>query len=275
MKGITRLIKVVLGIVVVLALVAVVALFFLGPVVKTAVNTVGPKVLGVPVKVMGVSIRPLTGVVSLNGMRVGNPQGYSDTPLFALDEVRFHLDMTSLRGKGPIVIKELTIIEPKIGYEVVKRKSNIHVLTSNLPKSDKPKGQKAKKGEKKEGRRVIIDLLEFRDGEISYRANMTLGQAIPLPLPPLVMTGIGREHGDEGITVTEAVAKVLGELLNVVGTAVANAGTAVLDTGKATIDTGKAVFKTGESAIESGTETVNSLRSAAKELFKATPNEEE
>ena len=266
MKGIRRLLKVVVGVVVVLALVAVIALFFLGPVVKTAVNTVGPKVLGVPVEVQGVSIRPLTGVIRLTGMKVGNPDGYSDTPLFSLDQVRVRLDMTSLPGSGPIVITELAIIEPRVGYEVAKRKSNIAVLTANLPKSDKTKGPKTKQGEKKEARKVIIDLLEFRDGEISYRAKMTLGQAVPLPLSGLRMTGIGREQG--GITMVEAVAKVLGELLNVVGTAVANAGTAALGTGKA-------VFETGTGTVEDGTETVKSFSSAAQGLFDAATGKED
>lgn len=262
MNGIFKLVKVLLGMVVLLALGAVIALFFLGPVVKTVVNTVGPKMLGVPVEVKGASIRPLAGVVSLTGVKVGNPDGYSDTPLFALDEIRVHLEMASLSGSGPIVISELTIIEPHVGYEVVKRRSNIGALTTHLPKKNKTKGSKAKKGEKKEGRKVIIDLIEFRDGEISYRAKMTLGQAIILPLPPLRMTGIGRDQG--GITIVEAVAKVLGELLNVVGTAVTEVGTAALDTGKAFLETG-----------ETGVDSASSVRSAAKEFFKAVVDEED
>lgn len=269
MKWVRRLVKTALGVVIVLALVAIVALFFLGPVVKTAVNTVGPKILGVPVEVKAASIRPLSGMIRLAGVRIGNPDGYTDDPLFSLGEVRISLDMASLAGTGPIVISELTIIEPQVAYEVAGRKSNIEVLTANLPKSGKKKGPKEKKP-KKESRKVIIDLLEFRDGQLSYRAKMTLGQAVALPLPSLRMTEIGRAQG--GIEPVEAAAKVLGELLNLVGTVVAQVGTAAIDTGKAVIGAGAGVVTAGTEALGTSADAVKSLGSAAKGLLRSGSN---
>ncbi len=266
MKWVRRLVKIALGVVIVLAVVAIVALFFLGPVVKTAVNTVGPKMLGVPVEVQAASIRPLGGVVRLAGVRIGNPEGYSDDPLFSLGEVRIDLDMASLPGKGPIMINELAIIEPQVAYEVAGGKSNIEALTANLPKSDKEKEPKEKK-EKKEGRKVIIDLLEFRDGQLSYRSKVTLGQAVAMPLPSLKMTGIGRDQG--GIEAVEAIGKVLGELLNLVGTVVAQIGTAAIDTGKAAIGAGADVVGAGADAVGAGADAVKSVGSAAKGLLKS------
>jgi len=273
MKWVRRLVKIALGVVIVLAVVAIVALFFLGPVVKTAVNTVGPKMLGVPVEVQAASIRPLGGVVRLAGVRIGNPEGYSDDPLFSLGEVRIDLDMASLPGKRPIVINELALIEPQVAYEVAGGKSNIEALTANLPKSDKEKEPKEKK-EKKEGRKVIIDLLEFRDGQLSYRSKVTLGQAVAMPLPNLKMTEIGRYQG--GIEAVEAIGKVLGELLNLVGTVVAQIGTAAIDTGKAAIGAGADVVGAGADAVGAGADAVGagadavkSVGSAAKGLLKS------
>jgi hypothetical protein len=114
--------------------------------------------------------------------------------------------------------------------------------------------------DKKAPRKVIIDLLEFRDGQVSYRSKMTLGQAVPLPLPDLRLTAIGRDKG--GIKAVDAVNKVLGELLNLVGTVVAQIGTAALDTGKAAVEAGKA-------AVVGGAETVKAAGAAVKGLFKS------
>ncbi len=259
MKLVRGLIKVGIGLVVVVVVLAIAALFFLGPLVKTTVNTVGPKVLGVPVNVKHAAIYPLSGSLRLEGVTIGNPEGYSSDALFTLKEVRISVDIASLPGNGPIVIKELAIIEPQVTYELAGGKSNIEALTAKLPKSEKPKDPQPAQN-KKEPRKVIIDLLEFRDGQLTYRAKMTLGQAVPLPLPNLRLTAIGRSKG--GIQAEDAVAKVLVELLNVVGTAVAKVGTAVLDTGKAAVNAGK-------DAAAGSVEAIKSAESAAKGFLRA------
>lgn len=259
--------KIFLGIVIVLAVLLVVALFFLGPVIKGLANTVGSQLLGVPVEIKDASVRPLSGTVRLSGVRIGNPEGYSESPLFSLAEMRFALDLSSLRGNGPIVIKELAIIEPQVAYEVKGGKSNIETLTMGLPQGDKDKkddDKKKAKAEKGEGRKVVIDLLEFRGGKLSYRAKMTLGKAITLPLPGLTLKEIGREK--EGVSTTEAIGKVLGELLNVVGGVVANIGTAAIDVGKGAVEVGATVVGAGADAIGSA---ASSIGSAAVGLFDA------
>lgn len=260
MRFVRRVLKVAIGLVIVLAVLAIVGLFFLGPLVKTTVNTLGPKLLGVPVSVQHVAIQPLNGSLRLEGMTIGNPEGYSQDALFALKEVRVKIDIASLPGNGPIVIRELAIIEPQVAYEVAGGKSNIEALTAKLAKAEKtPAAQPAQK-DKKPPRKVIIDLLEFRDGQVSYRSNLTLGKAVPLPLPNLRLTAIGRDQG--GIQAVDAVTKVLGELLNLVGTVVAQVGTAVLDTGKAAVETGKDV-------VVGGAEKVKEAGAAVKGLFKS------
>ncbi len=259
MKRVRGVLKLVAGLAVLAAILAIVVLFFLGPVVKIAVNTLGPKLLGVPVEVTGAAIYPLKGQVQLTGVTIGNPKGYSSDALFALKEVRVGIDVSSLSGEGPIIITEFAVIEPHVSYEVAGGKSNIEVLTANLPKSAKSKKPKEKRN-KPESRKVIIDLLEFRDGLVAFRAKMTLGQAISLPLPELRLTEVGRAQG--GLTGAEAVAKVLGELLNLVGTVVAEAGTAVLEKRSVTVEAGSV-------SVEVNKDSVKAVGSAAKGLLDA------
>ncbi len=260
MRFVRRVLKMAVGLVIVLAVLAIVALFFLGPLVKKTVNTLGPKLLGVPVSVQQVAIRPLSGSLRLEGMMIGNPEGYSQDALFALKEVRVKIDIASLPGNGPIVIRELAIIEPQVAYEVAGGKSNLETLTAKLAKAEKTPAPQPAQKDKKAPRKVIIDLLEFRDGQVSYRSNLTLGKAVPLPLPDLRLTAIGRDQG--GIKAVDAVNKVLGELLNLVGTVVAQVGTAVLDTGKAAVGAGKDV-------VVGGAEKVKEAGAAVKGLFKS------
>jgi hypothetical protein len=193
-------------------------------------------------------------------MMIGNPEGYSSDPLFALKEVRVKIDIASLPGTGPIVIQELAIIKPQVAYEHAGGKSNLEALTAKLSKAEKSPAPQPDEKDKKEPRKVIIDLLEFRDGQVLYRSNLTLGKSVPLPLPNLRLTAIGRDKG--GIKAVDAVNKVLGELLNLVGTVVAQIGTAALDTGKAAVEAGK-------QAVADGAETVKAAGAAVKGLFKS------
>jgi uncharacterized protein involved in outer membrane biogenesis len=260
MRVVRSVLKVAGGLVVVLAVLAIVALFFLGPLVKKTVNTLGPKLLGVPVAVKHVAIQPLIGSLRLEGMTIGNPEGYSPDSLFSLKEVRVKINIASLPGNGPIVIEELAIIEPQVAYEVAGGKSNLEALTAKLAKAEKTPEPQPEQKEKKAPRKVIIDLLEFRDGQVSYRSKLTLGKAVPLPLPNLRLTAIGRDQG--GIKAVDAVTKVLGELLNLVGAAVAQIGTAALDTGTAAVAAGKDV-------VVGGAQKVKEAGTAIKGLFKS------
>jgi hypothetical protein len=57
-----------------------------GAMVKSAVNTFGPAVMGVPVRLQGASFRPWSGKLSLNTLHVGNPQGFKTPALLDLGE---------------------------------------------------------------------------------------------------------------------------------------------------------------------------------------------
>ncbi|MEI8244169.1 MAG: hypothetical protein WCI17_12945, partial [bacterium] len=84
--------------------------------------------------------------------------------------------------------------------------------------------------EKKDARKVIIDRFECRSGEVSFRAGMTLGKAIKVPLLPIVATDIGRKTG--GTSMADAIQKMFGEIASGVGKAVVGVAGAIGDAGK-------------------------------------------
>ena len=254
-----RIFKGLLVVVVLLVVLLVGVVLFLGPIIKTAAEKVGPKVLGVPVTVSNVAVNVFAGSFGLQGLRVGNPEGYSSDPLVSLGELRVAVKLSSLLGKEAIEIKEITILEPRISYEVVKSVPNVDALMARIQKKEASAAQANKEvaktdppaAEKQAGRKVIIDHFECRNGEVSFRAAMTLGQAITVPLPSIVANDIGRKSG--GTTMADAIQKMFGEVANGVGRAVVGVAGAVGDVGKA-----------GTDAVKGG---VKGVRDAIKGLF--------
>ena len=257
-KIVRRILKGLLIVVVVLVVLLVGVVLFLGPIIKTAAEKVGPKVLGVPVTVSNVSVHVFAGSFGLQGLRVGNPEGYSTDPLVSLGELRVAVKLSSLLGKDAIEVKEITILAPKFSYEVVKGVSNVDALMAHMQKkeagAEPAQAEPAKTepvAEKKEARKVIIDRFECRSGEVSVRAAITLGKAITVPLLPIVATDIGRKSG--GTSMADAIQKIFGEIASGLGKAVVGAIGAVGDVGKAGVD-----------AVKSGAKGV---RDALKGLF--------
>ena len=248
-----RILKTLLVLVVVLFILVVALMLFLGPIIKTAAETIGPKVLGVPVKVEKVTVNVFDGSFGLKGLRIDNLPGYSSDPLVALGELRVAVNVSSLFGKDAIEVKEIIILDPKFSYEVVKGVPNVDALMAHMQKKA-PAGEPATEpaAEQKEARKVIIDRFECRSGEVSFRAGMTFGRAVKVPLPPIVATDIGRKSG--GTTTADAVQKMFGEVANGVGKAVIGVAGAVGDIGKAALggvqDAGSAVKDAGKGAVD-------------------------
>ena len=258
-----RTLKILLVVAIVLAVLLVGVLLFLGPIIKTTVEKAGPLVLGVPVTVEKVSVNAFGGSFGLKNLRVGNLPGYSDDPLVSLGELRVAIKVSSLPGTGPIEVQEITILAPKFSYEVVKGVSNVDALMARLQKKapgnkteparvEPPKSEPAQTAQKKEARKVIIDHFECRAGEVSFRAGMTFGKAICLPLPPIVANDIGRSSG--GTSTADAVQKMFGEVANGVGKAVVGVAGALGDVGKAALggaqDAGGAVKDAGKNVVK-------------------------
>jgi hypothetical protein len=222
-------------------------------------------VLGVPVTVQKVSVSVLGGSFGLKGVRVGNPEGYSTDPAFALGELRVAVRLGSLPGQGPIEVKEVTILAPEVSYEVVKGVSNFDAMIKHA-QGGKPAAEQAqpaateppatKPAEQKEPRKVIIDRFAFHDGQLAYRSGLTLHKALRLPLPGVVVTDIGKSSN--GTTTEEAVTRMFMEMISSVGKVVEQAGDLLGKGAKAGVDAAKDV---GKGAVDAGKGAVNAIKS--------------
>ena len=105
------------GVIVVLIIIFLVAgLSNLGPLIKNAVNTYGPKMTKTEVRLGDVGISLLSAEVKLKDFYLGNPKGFSSP--YALQAGSIYLDVQerSLTGKT-IVIDKIELVRPDIVYE--------------------------------------------------------------------------------------------------------------------------------------------------------------
>lgn len=227
--------RVLAGVVVVLAVLLLVLQYALGPIVKTTAEQLGPSVLGTRVDVTNAHMRILSGLVKMEGVVVGPPEGF-DANVFEMQNFRVDLDTASLfAGKDePIVIRDITVEGPFVTYELKGIRDNLHKLLSNLGADDdgeKPEEEKKEEPEEKKegGRKVVIEHFLFKDAKV--RVAVAGGKGAVVPLPDIELTDIGKSSG--GATALDATGQILRQIT--VGTVVA-VKDVLADLGAAAVD---------------------------------------
>jgi len=132
MKSVKILLSVLVGAAVIVALVVVLALQNINQIVKTAVETVGPDVIGTEVKLAEVDIQVSAGRGVLKGLSVANPAGYQKPYAFSLGEIALDIDPASLT-KDVIVIDEILVSGAQLVAEYKDASNNnLQSLLDNL-----------------------------------------------------------------------------------------------------------------------------------------------
>ncbi len=185
------------------AVLAAVAMFALGPIVRQAAERVGPAILGVPIQVESVRIHLLRGSARIDGLVVGAPSGFSAS-LVEMNHFRMKLRLSSLMS-DPLVLEEVVVSGPTVTYELAGARSNVGALLAALGD-----GEKESSSPKKEtsGKKVVIEHFLFEDGRVRLATTLTGGKGVVLPLPRIELRGIGREQ--EGVTTLDAIRETVG-----------------------------------------------------------------
>ena len=248
----------------VLAVLFVVLEFSLDRIVRTAVNAAGPAALGVPVSLQDADISLVRGRAALTGLHVGNPEGYQTDGLLDLGAIVVKLDRSSLLS-DVIVVKEIAIDGLVVTYEKGLLNSNLGALIDQLSAGaeGEDKAEEQAEAEESGGKKVVIDKLTIAGSQMNFSvtgaAAVTGGGAVPLPLPPITLTGLGRES--EGLTLVEAIQNVLKAIAGATGTAIVGAGNLLGDAGKAV---GAGALAVGEDAVDAGKAVVSGAAGALK-----------
>jgi hypothetical protein len=204
--------------VLVLALVAIAVIglfvvqFFLGSIVKAGVNRVGPHLAQTNVVLDGARISAFTGQGELTGLRVANPQGWSDRDAFSFESIQVDVEPRSLFD-DKIVVNELIIDRPSFVYESKLVSSNIGDLMKNIQRGRDTPDAQSKDGTPK---RIEVKHLVLRDGKITVGVGPA---ATTLEMKPIEMRDLGTREG--GLTPNQLAVAIMGEVTPVIVAAAA------------------------------------------------------
>ncbi|MFA7257837.1 MAG: hypothetical protein WC047_09725 [Kiritimatiellales bacterium] len=245
---------------VILVLIAVLMLS-LGQIIKAGVNAAGPKLAGVPVHLDSVIVNPLTGVVRIKGLVIGNPEGFNTPSAMELNDFKLNIKMSSLFSKA-IVIQEILIDAPQITYEKSLKSSNLSALQANLApkKSVSPKVEAAPEKKKAAAKKVIIDDFQFNGAKVNVTITALGGKKLTLPLPNIQLKDIGRKSS--GANPAEVISEVFNSISKAVFQVVASSGDMA---GKALKDAGGVA---GDALKDAGGVATDAAKGAADSIKK-------
>lgn len=261
----------IVGVVVLLFLLAVfVFLLFLNSILKGSIEKVGSLVTKSDISIEKVDLSLLKGELLLENFKVGNPEGYKTDSAFSLTKVFVALKPSSLMS-NTIQITEVQIIDPSLTFEAGLGNSNLGTILDNVnrfvPSGDPDKPKEEPKADK-EGKKVQIDHVVVKGGNIRLSAKILGGAALPIPLPGVELNDIGKEE-EEKVGMVEASALIFKEMLTGAIGAVGSAASAVVEGGKAALEsTGKAAADAGKAAADAGKAALEGTGKAAADAGK-------
>jgi uncharacterized protein involved in outer membrane biogenesis len=197
--------------VVILVILGVLAVgLFLDTAVKRGIETVGPRVTKVEIKLDAVSLSLLSGSGKLKGLVVGNPQGFKAPSAIQVGTASMALQPSSLFS-DKVVIKSVNVQAPEITFETDLKQNNLSRIVENLQAatggSESSTKPAAPPTEAKAGKKLQVDDFLISGGKIHVSVTALGGQTATVPLPEIHLSGLGQ--GPDGITAAELTKRVL------------------------------------------------------------------
>lgn len=241
--------KIIIALVVLLVIGGIALFVSLGSIVKKGVETVGPEITKVSIKLDGVTVSPLSGSGAIKGLVVGNPEGYKTESAIKLGEASLALDAMSVLS-DKVHVKSVNIAGPEITFEGSLKGSNLTKILDNV--------QSAAGGGSSGGssKKLQVDEFNITGAKISISATLMGGKAMTVPMPDIHLKDLGK--GSDGVTPAELIKEVMttitAETTKAVGEQLANLGK----------NAGEAAEKAAGAATDAAKKTTDSI----KGLFK-------
>lgn len=199
----------------------IVAALLLDGIVKTGVETFGPKIAGVPITLDSVHIGLFTGSAKVSGLTIGNPPGYKATNAISVGQAEVGVNPFSVLS-GKIVVRTVHVIAPEITFEgnPLTGNNNISKIMDNLNAASKtsatPSTNQTATVAAKPAKKLEVDDFLISDAKVHFNG-------VTLPLPPVHLTNLGT--GSDGITATDLSKQVFSQLTSAIIKAVASSAT--------------------------------------------------
>ncbi len=184
---------------------------YLDRVIKTGIETLGPKITGTPVSLEHVNISLVAGRGRLKGLVIGNPKGFHTKSAYHLVHSTIKFDPTSVLS-GKLLIDEIVIDSPEITYEANFSGNNLAKIRNNVEAFGRSRGFNTTAGSDGEGKgsglwRVQINHFRVKNPQLHVSASIFRGRFLTFDLDDIHLRDIGKESG--GVTVDKATAHVL------------------------------------------------------------------
>lgn len=225
------MIKKLLSLVGILIIAAIVVIYFFGSsfiskTIKAGVEKIGPQVTQTSVELNDVDLSILSGNLSLQGLYIGNPDGFKSEHLFALGQIDIDMSPGSIFS-DKIVINKIHIRQPEMSYEKTLTSSNIKKLQKNIEAfskaEDKVEDAQPEAAPEASGpsKQVVISELIIEDCKVFVGL---MGAGTEIIIPEIIINDIGEEGGKQSMA--DALNVILAEVLKQVGETLAKSGDA-------------------------------------------------
>lgn len=216
------MIKKILLAVVAVIVIAAVGFYFLyanlGSILKAAIEKYGTEATQAQVRVESVTLSATNGSGAISGVVVGNPSGFTAPSAFELGTISLQVDIATLT-QNPVLIKEVVVAAPKVTYERGSNTGNLETIRDNVQRyaaAHAPAGGTGGSGSggstaaKTDERKVIIENLYVRDGQVLVTATALQGRTLTTKLPAIHLRDVGKDKG--GATPAEVAQRVVGAI---------------------------------------------------------------
>ena len=241
--------------VILIILAALAVHLFLDSAIKRGVETMGPKLAKVEVKLKFVNLALLSGSGKIRGLTVGNPEGFKSPSAIQVGVASVALQPSSLLS-DKIVVHSIELRGPEITYETDLRHNNLSKILANLEESTGGGGKEpTQPKEASAGKKLEVDDFIITGGKIHVSLTALGGESATVPLTEIHLTDLGKESG--GITAADLSKKVLAVIVE---TATKDAAGALASLETRNLDLGKSLSGTNGA--------VNKVTRGIGELFK-------
>ena len=173
--------------------------------VARAIEAQGTQIVGTRVRVHSVHIELAKGRGTIRGVRVANPDGYSDADAISLAEIELAIDARSLREQ-PFRITRVRVGDSVVNFEVHEDGgSNIEQIARHI--SHGSGGDEPKHPQTGEPRRFAVGEFAFAGGEIFLARPGGAEGTERVHLPDLELRDLGGQHGATGGEIGEQIAR--------------------------------------------------------------------
>ena len=157
--------------------------FSLNSLVKKAVEHVGPRIIGVDVRLGAALISPWSGSGKLTGLTVGNPPGYATPFALSVGSISVSVEKKSLLEET-VVINEIIIRNPELNLEGTLSGNNLGKILDNLKSRSQSAKGKEEAGNDGKSKMFIVKEVVIPGTKLHVAAsamNQKVEQSLSIP----------------------------------------------------------------------------------------------